>query len=175
MNTDFDDPAAGLRMALRRLAKAVVVITCVHDGRRYAMAATAVSEISMDPPTMLICINRTASIHEPLAAGADFCLNILHSGQADISANCSGKAKGDARFALGEWSDLGGRLILSGAQANIVCRNLKRIEAGSHTIFIGEVARTRQSGAVDPLLYVDGGYAVASSIRAAPSSAAASS
>jgi flavin reductase (DIM6/NTAB) family NADH-FMN oxidoreductase RutF len=162
---EFDDPSADLRLVLRRFARAVVVITSLHAGKRYAMAATAVSEVSLDPPMMLVCINRSASIHEPLAAGADFCLNILRSCQSDISANCSGKVKGDERFAVGEWGYAKGRLILAGAQANIICRNARRIEAGSHSIFIGEVEHARESGEVDPLIYVDGSYAVASSNR----------
>ena len=55
--TEPDQIAVQMRDALRRLAKAVVVITVRHDGQRYAMAATAVSELSMDPPSLLICVN----------------------------------------------------------------------------------------------------------------------
>ena len=59
-----------LRHALRRLAKAVVVITSADASARYAMAATAVSELSFEPPSMLVCVNRTASLYPPLAAQA---------------------------------------------------------------------------------------------------------
>ena len=91
-----------LRQALRRLAKAVVVITAWHEGSRYAMAATAVSELSFDPPSLLICVNRSASLHAPLSAGAPFAVNILHHGQEHIAARCSGAIKGEERFGEGE-------------------------------------------------------------------------
>lgn len=78
------DPELSLLMrdALRRHAKAVVVITCVHEGQRYAMAATACVEVSMNPPSFLICVNKSASIHLPLSSGAPkFGVNILSSTQ----------------------------------------------------------------------------------------------
>src|ERR1044072_6977104 len=116
--------ALALREGLRRLAKAVVVITCEHEGARFAMTATAVSELSMAPPSLLICVNRTASLHTPLAAKAGFCVNILHRSHAEISTLCAGKEKGEARFSLGRWQDEeGGVPYLADAQASFMCRH----------------------------------------------------
>src|SRR5260370_40397805 len=92
-----------MRQALRRLAKAVVVITAHDHGQRFAMSATAVSELTIDPPSMLICVNRSASIYSPLQAGANFGINILHASHESISRACSGAMKGEARFAVGSW------------------------------------------------------------------------
>lgn len=150
-----------LRSALRRLAKAVVVITSRHGDERFAMAATAVSELSMDPPSLLICVNRTASIFEPLSEGANFAVNILHSSHQEISNACSGAMKGEARFELGNWANGPGDMpYLEDAQANFFCRNDKRVDYGTHAIFIGEVIGAQNSGDVDPLVYVDGCYTV---------------
>jgi len=150
---------AQLREGLRRLAKAVVVITCRHDGQRFAMAATAVSELSMDPPSLLVCINRTASLHEPLSQGADFCVNILHSSHSEISAACSGKARGEARFAIGEWcATAEGCPVLEDAQASFFCRNEQAMTYGTHRIVIGRVEAVGLAGEVDPLVYADGRY-----------------
>lgn len=102
-----DDPMTlpmRMRDGLRRLAKAVVVITCEHNGTRFAMAATAVSELCIEPPSLLICVNRTASLFEPLSTGANFTVNILHSSHETVSAACSGKLKGEARFEHGQWA-----------------------------------------------------------------------
>jgi len=149
-----------LKAALRRLAKSVVVISCAHDGQRFAMAATAVTEISMEPPAMLACVNRNSSIHTPLAAGADFCLNILHGSHEEISALCSGKAGGEQRFAVGQWEENEtGIPFLADAQANIFCRCESFLTRGSHSIFMGDVVAARQSGDVAPLVYLDGRYA----------------
>lgn len=142
------------------MAKSVAVISCRHEDRRYAIAATAVSELSMAPPSMLIAINRETSIFAPLSAGASFCINLLSSGQEEISRACGGGLRGEARFEGGAWTDLfDGAPGLREAQANIVCRNVKSVVHGSHGVFFGEAVQVLVSGEIDPLLYVDGGYA----------------
>ena len=160
-STNTETLPTRMRDALRRLAKAVVVITCEHDGTRFAMAATAVSELSMDPPSLLICVNRTASLYGPLSDGANFVLNILHSSHETVSAACSGKLKGEARFEQGLWAKSSiGPPYLEDAQASFVCRNDRQVDYGTHGIFIGEVVDVLTQGAVDPLIYVDGRYTI---------------
>jgi flavin reductase (DIM6/NTAB) family NADH-FMN oxidoreductase RutF len=156
--TDTSQTALALREGLRRLAKAVVVITSRHAGERFAMTATAVSELSMEPPSLLICVNRTASLHAPLSARAGFCVNILHRSQTDISALCSGKEKGEARFSLGRWQDDAGIPYLADAQASFLCRHERSLDYGTHSIVIGLVEKVLIHGSVDPLVYVDGTY-----------------
>lgn len=157
--SDTSQIALALREGLRRLAKAVVVITCQHGGERFAMTATAVSELSMDPPSLLICVNRSASLHAPLSARAGFCVNILHRAHTDISNLCSGKAKGEARFALGRWqADASGIPYLADAQASFLCRHEQSLDYGTHCIVIGLVEKVLVNGNVDPLVYVDGSY-----------------
>ena len=154
------DVAQQLRTGLRRLAKAVVVITAWDGRQRWAMTATAVSELSMDPPSLLICVNRTASLYEPLSRGATFCVNILRSDQQAISQTCSGAAKGEARFAEGKWGV--GKCktpYLEDAQASFFCRFERMLDFGTHAVDIGEVREVMVAGEVDPLVYVDGTYA----------------
>lgn len=152
--------AEQLRNGLRRLGKAVVVITCWHEGRRWAMTATAVSELSMDPPSLLVCVNKSASLHGPLTAGADFCVNILNAEQLAVSRSCSGAKKGEERFSEGEWGASAlGTPYLRDAQANFFCEYEKHIEYGTHAVVIGVVRAVDCSGEVDPLIYLDGGYA----------------
>lgn len=153
------DIASELRQALRRLAKAVVVITAHHDGQRFAMSATAVSELAVDPPSMLVCVNRTASIYAPLQAGASFGINILHASHEPISRACSGAVKGEARFAIGSWlQGAHGVPYLSDAQATLICTNETRLPYGSHCIFIGRVVEVFYDREVNPLIYADGEY-----------------
>ena len=148
-----------LKGALRRLAKAVVVITARHEGQRFAMAATAVSELSFDPPSMLACVNRTASLHAPLDAGAAFCINILHSSHEPIARSCSGAIKGEARFDAGDWRESAtGVPYLADAQASIVCTQDRRVDYGTHAIFIGRVVEVFRDRDVSPLIYMDGRY-----------------
>ena len=148
-----------MRAALRRLAKAVVIITSWHDGVRYAMAATAVSELSLAPPSLLICVNQSASLHAPLSEGAPFGINILEQDQEHLARLCSGAVKGEARFAQGEWEQAAnGVPILAKAQASFACINRQTLIFGTHALFIGEVEEVVVHGDPDPLIYCDQRY-----------------
>lgn len=163
---DTAELTAQTKHALRRLAKAVVVITCAHDGGRYAMAATAVSELSMDPPSMLVCVNQSASLHQPLSAGANFCINILHREQESIARACGGQFKGEERFGIGSWIKSSIDVpVLVGAQASIVCVNEASMAYGTHCIFVGRVVEVCSHGDVEPLVYVDGRYSAMPALR----------
>ncbi len=148
-----------LKAAMRGFAQSVVIITTLGDeGARFAMAATAVTPVSMDPPSMLICVNRTASAYRILEGGAHFCLNILGAGQADVG-KCCAVSRGDDRFTVGDWrTDDDGLPYLADAQAVIVCHQRQVTAYGSHDIFVGDVQSIRLSGEIDPLIYLDGAY-----------------
>jgi flavin reductase (DIM6/NTAB) family NADH-FMN oxidoreductase RutF len=154
-----DDPlAAPTRLALRRLASSVAVVTC-DDGRaRHAMTATAVNAMSMNPPSMIVCINRAAAFHAAISESGSFAINILSRNQVDISMGCGGKARGEDRFDFGAWGDESGVPVLTDAQARIVCAKEARFDYGSHSIFIGRVVAVGIHGEIDPLIYVDGRY-----------------
>ena len=148
-----------MRSALRRLAKAVVVITCKHEGERYAMTATAVSELSMDPPSLLICVNRAASSASALATGVDYGVNILPTTHESIARRCAGGAARADRFLEGEWREApGGTPYLEDAQAYFICHQDGRMSYGTHEVIIGRVKCVGVAGLVDPLIYVDGRY-----------------
>lgn len=148
------------KQALRRLPKAVAVITSANENGRYAMSATAVCEVSLYPPTMLICVNKEASIYPSLAIGDAFAINFLHHCQEPIALGCAGRLKGEDRFSVGDWtaSDSGAPVLLD-AQANIICECGRIIEHGTHGIIFGTVTEVHINGAPDPLLYLDGGFA----------------
>ncbi len=155
----LDDPLTiQTRLALRRLASSVAVVTC-HDGQaRHAMTATAVNAMSMDPPSMIVCVNRAAAFHAAISEAERFAINILHRNHVDISMGCGGKARGEERFEFGAWDECGGVPVLTDAQARIVCTREATFDYGSHTIFVGRVISIGIHGAIDPLIYVDGHY-----------------
>jgi flavin reductase (DIM6/NTAB) family NADH-FMN oxidoreductase RutF len=155
---DQSDVLDHMRLGLRRFAKAVMVVSARHEGVRYAMSATACSEVSLDPPTMLVCVNQSAAMHIPLAAGANFAINMLHSGQEQISRNCAGAKRGEDRFGEGDWQDDDGTPWLADGQASFICRVVNRVDHGTHSVFIGEVRAAHSAEIVDPLVYVDGVY-----------------
>lgn len=146
------------KSALRRLASSVAVLTCRSGDMRHAMTVTAVNAMSMQPPSMLVCVNRAGAFHKAISEAECFAVNILKRSQVQVSVGCSGKMHGEDRFGLGEWGEAGGAPVLLDAQAHIVCVNEARFGYGSHTLFCGRVTSVGTHGAVDPLIYVDGQY-----------------
>lgn len=146
------------RLAMRRVAATVNVISLNAHGSPVGVTATAVSSLSMEPPSLLACINRGASVHATMADMANFRVNILHRDQEGIARMFADRRMEEQRFAEG-WElspDLPPRLI--DAQASILCRRIDHHEFGSHSIFIGVIENVRVRDDVSPLLYWDGRY-----------------
>ena len=156
--TPNEQLAAQTKLALRRLASAVAVVSCRYGQTRHAMTATAVNAMSMDPPSMIVCVNRATPFHGAISAATRFAINILHRNQIEISMGCGGKTRGDDRFGQGAWGEEAEVPILTDAQACVVCTKEAKFDYGSHTIFIGRVTSVGIYGEVDPLIYVDGRY-----------------
>ncbi|VXC08933.1 4-hydroxyphenylacetate 3-monooxygenase, reductase component [Pseudomonas sp. 8AS] len=154
--------------AMRRLAKSVTIITTSNGSERFAMSATAVDSLSTEPPSLLICVNQTASLHAVLDAGADFCVNILGLEQEYLSHLCSGPIKGEARFQQGNWlTSAGGIPYLGDAQSAILCRQDGKFNYGTHTIFIGRIEQIHNGDSISPLVYLDGAYTTTAQLAAA--------
>jgi flavin reductase (DIM6/NTAB) family NADH-FMN oxidoreductase RutF len=149
---------AETKSALRRLASSVVVVTCRSGDTRHAMTVTAVNAMSMNPPSMIVCVNRAGAFHRAISDADCFAVNILRRSQVKLSVGCAGQAHGEDRFGSGEWGEDGGAPVLLDAQARIVCATEARFGYGSHTLFCGRVISVGTHGAVDPLIYVDGQY-----------------
>ena len=153
------DLATSYRDAMRRVASTVTIITATDLERHHGMTATAVTSVSMDPPSLLICVNTSTRLHDILVQGQRFCVNILNADQADLSRAFSGALTSDERFAKGLWRKTQDGLgYLADAQANIFCEKAAAISHGTHTIFIGNVAEVRLAEAIDPLIYLNAGY-----------------
>ena len=152
----------GFRQAMRRVASTVNVISIRVDGQPMGITATAVSSISLDPPSLLVCINRTASVHAPMGGMSHFRVNVLHRDQEAIAAMFADRARHALRFLSGWDLDCSGAPRLLEAQASILCRRTDHHQFGTHSIFIGVVEEVFTRPEVDPLLYLDGRYGSAS-------------
>jgi flavin reductase (DIM6/NTAB) family NADH-FMN oxidoreductase RutF len=163
-NAAATEPACGVQLvadakrALRRLASSVSVVTCRYNALNYAMTATSVSALSMAPPSMLVCVNRSATFHAALSQAGEFGINVLSRAQVVISKRCSGEASAESRFNVGDWDTDAAAPVLVDAQAAIICRKDQQLEYGTHTVFMGRIISISTNGDVDPLIYVDGQY-----------------
>lgn len=158
MATSGGDLNQDFRQAMRRVASTVNVITVCVGGEPMGITATAMSSLSLDPPSLLICINRSASLHSPLEDVSHFCVNVLHRSQEDIAQMFADRSQQALRFAGGWDVDRDRPPTLADAQAAILCRRIRHFPYGTHSIFVGEVEEVSVRPDVDPLLYVNGHY-----------------
>ena len=157
--------AEQFRLGMRALAGAVSVITASHSGHRYGMTATAVCSATADPPTVLVCINRSTTTHDAIAKSGSFCVNVLRAEDKEISTLFSGLQKGEGRFRAGQWTKLGtGAPVLVESLVSFDCRITNKLVHGTHTVFLGEVEQLLIGAKGRPLLYADGQYAKLASL-----------
>jgi flavin reductase len=109
-----DELLDAFRSAMRHVAATVYAVTTGHGGGRYGILATAVSSLSFEPPSLLVCVNRSASLHAPLASAEVFCVNVLGLGNRDVAEHFMMPAATD-RFAVGEWEESHGVPVLATA------------------------------------------------------------
>lgn len=152
---------AQFKTAMRHLAGAVSVITTGRGEQRTGFTATSVSSFSMEPPAMIVCLNRTSSSWAVLREHQGFCINVLAHDQLHIADRFAGRggAKGVARYEGAQWQELAtGALALSNALTVIDCELEEAIERHSHAILIGRVKAVRTRETAEPLLYWHGAY-----------------
>lgn len=149
------------RSAMRRVASTVNVISICVDGQAMGITATACSPISMEPPSLLVCINRAASLHPQMEDVTHFRVNVLHRDQEEVARMFADRRMHAERFAGGWEIDCERPPRLLDAQASMLCRRIDLHRFGTHSIFIGLVEEVAVRDDVRPLLYIDGRYASA--------------
>ena len=145
------------RRALGHFASGVTVVTSKgEDGLLRGITVSAFSSVSLDPPLVLICIDKKASLHDHLKEGRHFAVNILADDQEIISRRFASK-EADRFEGLGHREGGTGAPLINGALATIECRIVHAYPGGDHTIIVGEVLATEviEGG---PLAYFRGGY-----------------
>jgi flavin reductase len=149
------------KRGMRRLAAGVSVITTLDNGVPQGFVATAVTSVCADPtPSLLICVNRSASCHSAIRASGIFCVNLLGEGDEEIARVFSSPEHRHRRFDDCAWEALKtGAPALAGALVSFDCEVAEAIEVQSHTVFLGRVVTSHLwERAVEPLLYVDGHF-----------------
>ena len=124
------------REALGRFASGVTVVTTTYKGHVHGMTANAFVSVSLDPPLVLISVNKRANMNRALWFSARYGVSILAEGQEALSDHFAGRTeKGlEVSFIYKE-----GMPVLKGAVAYIVCSVYKVYPAGDHTLFVGKV------------------------------------
>ena len=145
-------------LAMRRYIYSVSIMSNKDNADNpNAITVSSVTSISMDPPSLLICINKSSRIHNSIELESKFCINLLNNKQEDLSNICSDEDMYDQRFKDENWN-LDGIPFLKNAQANIFCKVDKLASYHTHTIVIGLVEDANYADEISTLTYVDGEY-----------------
>ena len=93
------------RLAMRRYIYSVSIMSNRDSNDNpNAITVSSVTSISMEPPSILICINKSSKIHDSIVLGSKFCINLLTKDQHELSNICSDDQKHDQRFADQNWN-----------------------------------------------------------------------
>lgn len=148
------------KKAMRRLTSTVSIIATSEGTERFGMVATTVNSVCAEPPAILVCVNQSASIFQPLLNRQRFSVNMLAANQSDLISIFGGKVKGSERFQYGTWGEAGELPFLINGQATLFCRLDGRFTYSSHEVIIGRVEATLVADQIAPLLWQDGQPAI---------------
>lgn len=141
------DPAT-FRAAMARFPGAVTIVTTAGGGERRGITATAVCSVTADPPSLLVCLNRATGTCAMVAETGMFNVSLLAGDGGATALRFAGAdgVTGSAKFATGDWrTDARGLPLLADAVVTFCCEVSGQVQAGSHTVFIGQIVGIRVS------------------------------
>ncbi|MFL5489062.1 MAG: flavin reductase family protein [Gemmatimonadaceae bacterium] len=146
------------RAVLGRFPSGVTVVTTRGpDGVDQGLTVSAFCSVSLEPPLVLICIEKTASSHDALTTAPGFVVNVLSARQEQVARRFA-ILEIDRFTGIGFTRSQNGYAILDDVLAVIECSRVSMTDGGDHTIILGEVEASRAESGT-PLLYYRGGYA----------------
>jgi len=150
------------RNAISRFLSGVTVVTAQHAGARHGITASAVCSVTLEPPTLLVCLNRQSITCQTVIDAMHFCVNVLAAHQLPVARLFAGKAADKfAEFAAltGKEPTHGpaGSPHLPDALATLECRVAAHQDVGTHRVFFGEVLQVAVAEG-EPLAYFRGQF-----------------
>ena len=146
------------KQCLARWATGVTIVTARAGDHIHGMTVSAFTEVSLDPPIVLVCADKASNTHPVIAEGGVFAVNVLAREQEALANRFASKKDEDRRFEGLEFETAAtGAPILAGTLATLDCRVVSAHDAGDHVIYVGRVEALRRSEG-EPLLYFGGAY-----------------
>jgi flavin reductase len=157
---DTPSPMA-LRDVMSSFATGITVLTTAPGDHCHGMTANAFSSVSLEPPLVLVCIARTAHMHDAILHTRYFGISVLGADQEDLARYFASRKRpmGMAQFDQVEWTSgrRSGVPLLDGSLASLECEVAEVYEGGDHSIFLGIVLEAdRRTG--DALLFFEGEF-----------------
>ncbi len=142
------------RSVIGHFASGVAILTARHEGIDYGLTASAVSSLSLDPPMLLVCVNKTSNTRKAIAQSQVFAVNILRENQSEVAFQFARSHPDKFRGMSVSYGELGAPL-LGDALATIECRVIEEVTGGTHSVFLAEV-QSAQAAEGMPLTYYRG-------------------
>jgi flavin reductase (DIM6/NTAB) family NADH-FMN oxidoreductase RutF len=150
---DGQDPAVALRRTLGMFATGVTFITSLKDDQVHGMTANAFMSVSLEPPLVLISVDRRTKMCALLHEGMHYGVSVLCATQSALSDRFAGRSSEvEPRFLVVKDTPL-----VEGALAHFVARVERSYWGGDHSLFLGRVEYARQNPGT-PLLFHGGRY-----------------
>jgi flavin reductase (DIM6/NTAB) family NADH-FMN oxidoreductase RutF len=147
------------RQALGRWASGVAIVTSRAGERVHGMTVSAFSSVSLDPPLVLVCADKTSDTYAVIAEAGFFAVNILSSEQRDLSNRFASKKDEHRRFVGLETREAcTGAPLLPGCLAHLDCQVVATHDAGDHVIYVGRVEAADEDADREPLLHFQSAY-----------------
>lgn len=154
-----DEVRADFRKAMARLGAAVHIVTTDGPGGKAGFSATAVCSVSDDPPTLLVCLNKSSSAYDAVKTNGVLCVNLLSSDHIDLSRTFGGRTPADERFRSASWHlSRSGCPSLADALVSFDCRIASVTDGFTHDVLLCEVLETRSNNAGRSLIYLNRSY-----------------
>jgi flavin reductase len=167
VRTGVPGSADALRHVMGRFVSGVTILTTLCEGIKYAMTATAVCSVSLDPPLILVCVSKSSRFHRAIVEVDTWAISLLAANQAPIAHHFSNRG----RDLLSQFDDVGNfpapisaSPLIVGAIAWMECTTYARYDGGDHIIVVGRPVRASGPRSLDqapdegPLTYYQGAY-----------------
>lgn len=143
------------KQTMRLLAGGVCIAASSLDGTPLGLTVTAVCSLTLDPPTLILCVNQTAGAHDMMRATKRVSINFLASHQIELAELFSSPhIRGNERFVRSKWADMSsGAPAAIDALAALDCEIVNEMNVGQHTLFICEVKLAKLETEKYPLVH----------------------
>ena len=144
-----------LRLTMRQWATGVTIVTSVVGTERSGMTVSSFTSVSLEPPTVLVCLNKNTRTHGYVAQSGVYAISLLSANQESLSNRFAGLDPDlEDRFeGIPVTTAETGSPLLVGALAWLDCRVKQSIDTSTHTIYIGEVVDVQVHEENEPLIY----------------------
>jgi len=144
------------KLAMSHFVSGVTIVTAEHEGKQYGMTVASFASLSLHPPLVLVCIEKSVKTHDAIAGAGAFGVSMLALTQQDVSGRFASKRDDKFEGVPIRRGELNAPLI-DGATCTLECRVHAQLPGGDHTIFVGEVVDV-QTTEDAPLVYYRSAY-----------------